>query len=138
MCLDLHRFWLLYRILAHHTVFSVDLSNHGDSTEGTKVELWGRWKGPNQIWAVRQRNWCVDLIRQPVSVYIDVASRLLKREQVSCTMNHDMYYHLVILIDKPVSLDTETIKRHHCPQLRQRSHITYFGSPIQVETCDIL
>jgi len=44
------------RILAHHTVFSVDLSNHGDSAEGTRVELWGRWNGPNQIWAVRQHN----------------------------------------------------------------------------------
>ncbi|OAX34812.1 carbohydrate-binding module family 13 protein [Rhizopogon vinicolor AM-OR11-026] len=60
------------RILAHGTVFSVDLSDHGNSTEGTKVELWGRWTGPNQIWAVKQRNWCVDLITQLHTVCIDV------------------------------------------------------------------
>ncbi|KAJ8597209.1 carbohydrate-binding module family 13 protein [Rhizopogon salebrosus TDB-379] len=44
------------RILAHDTPFSVDLSDHGNSTEGTKVELWGRWEGANQIWAVINRN----------------------------------------------------------------------------------
>jgi hypothetical protein len=51
--------FLTTRILAHDTPFSVDLSDHGNSTEGTKVELWGRWQGANQIWTVINRNWYV-------------------------------------------------------------------------------
>ncbi|OAX32521.1 carbohydrate-binding module family 13 protein [Rhizopogon vinicolor AM-OR11-026] len=44
------------RILAHGTDFSVELSDHGNWAEGRKVELCGRWTGPNQIWAVKQHN----------------------------------------------------------------------------------
>lgn len=32
------------------TPFNLDLSNHGDSTPGTPVELWGKWQGANQTW----------------------------------------------------------------------------------------
>ena len=32
------------------TPFNVDLSNHGDATPGTPVELWGKWQGVNQTW----------------------------------------------------------------------------------------
>ncbi|OAX32522.1 hypothetical protein K503DRAFT_701916, partial [Rhizopogon vinicolor AM-OR11-026] len=42
------------RILAHDTDFSVELSDHGNGAGGTKVELYGRWTGHNQIWAVKQ------------------------------------------------------------------------------------
>ncbi|KAG0703393.1 carbohydrate-binding module family 13 protein [Suillus ampliporus] len=43
------------RILAHGTNFSVDLSDNGNSKEGTEVQLWGSWQGANQIWAVESR-----------------------------------------------------------------------------------
>ncbi|KAG1728372.1 carbohydrate-binding module family 13 protein [Suillus paluster] len=43
------------RILAHRTNFSVDLSDNGNPTEGTKVELWGSWEAANQIWALVSR-----------------------------------------------------------------------------------
>ncbi|KAJ8585907.1 hypothetical protein M405DRAFT_824170 [Rhizopogon salebrosus TDB-379] len=47
------------RILARDTSFSVDLSDHGNSMEGTKVQLYERWNGAvNQIWTVLNRN-CV-------------------------------------------------------------------------------
>ncbi|RXW19130.1 hypothetical protein EST38_g6727 [Candolleomyces aberdarensis] len=38
------------RICLPNTVFNIDLSNHGDSTPGTSVEIWGRWEGVNQTW----------------------------------------------------------------------------------------
>ncbi|OJA19472.1 hypothetical protein AZE42_04911 [Rhizopogon vesiculosus] len=41
------------RILPHGTGFSLDLSDHGNSAEGTEVQLCGRWAGHNQIWAVK-------------------------------------------------------------------------------------
>ncbi|KAJ2917819.1 hypothetical protein MD484_g2584, partial [Candolleomyces efflorescens] len=38
------------RICLPDTVFNIDLSNHGDATPGTPVEIWGRWEGVNQTW----------------------------------------------------------------------------------------
>ncbi|KAG2071269.1 hypothetical protein BDR04DRAFT_1075821 [Suillus decipiens] len=38
------------RILLHGTRFSVDLTDNGNATEGTPVQLWARWHGANQIW----------------------------------------------------------------------------------------
>ncbi|OAX34811.1 hypothetical protein K503DRAFT_418071 [Rhizopogon vinicolor AM-OR11-026] len=43
------------RILARGTDFSLDLDG-GNSADSTKVQLWGRWKGANQIWAAAARN----------------------------------------------------------------------------------
>ncbi|KAF8547510.1 carbohydrate-binding module family 13 protein [Imleria badia] len=34
--------------------FSLDLSDHGNSTPGTPVELWGRWEGQNQVWRLQK------------------------------------------------------------------------------------
>ncbi|KAG1824876.1 ricin B-like lectin [Suillus subaureus] len=43
------------RILLHDKKFSVDLSDKGNATEGTPVQLWTRWHGANQIWALVER-----------------------------------------------------------------------------------
>jgi hypothetical protein len=45
------------RILLHGKKFSVDLSDKGNATEGTPIQLWSRWHGANQIWALIERNW---------------------------------------------------------------------------------
>ncbi|KAG1828206.1 carbohydrate-binding module family 13 protein [Suillus variegatus] len=47
------------RILLHGHKFSVDLSDNGNATEGTPIQLWTRWHGANQIWAPVERKWCV-------------------------------------------------------------------------------
>lgn len=39
---------------ASDTHYSVDLADHGNSTPGTPVQLWGRWAGENQVWEARQ------------------------------------------------------------------------------------
>ncbi|KAF8547509.1 carbohydrate-binding module family 13 protein [Imleria badia] len=39
---------------ASNTNFSVDLSDHGNSTPGTPVQLWGRWAGENQVWKLQK------------------------------------------------------------------------------------
>ncbi|KAG2122727.1 carbohydrate-binding module family 13 protein [Suillus clintonianus] len=54
------------RILVHGKKFSVDLSDNGNATEGTPVQLWTRWHGRNQIWEPIERNWCADFIRRPL------------------------------------------------------------------------
>ncbi|KAH7886665.1 carbohydrate-binding module family 13 protein [Phlebopus sp. FC_14] len=38
------------RLLVPGTNFNIDLSDHGNPTPGTKVELWGKWDGHNQLW----------------------------------------------------------------------------------------
>ncbi|KAG2357979.1 carbohydrate-binding module family 13 protein [Suillus spraguei] len=43
------------RILVHGKRFSVDLSDNGNATDGTGVQLWSRWQGANQIWAPTER-----------------------------------------------------------------------------------
>ncbi|KAG1880983.1 carbohydrate-binding module family 13 protein [Suillus subluteus] len=43
------------RILLHDKQFSVDLSDKGNATEGTPVQLWTGWQGANQIWAPVER-----------------------------------------------------------------------------------
>ncbi|KAG1745228.1 carbohydrate-binding module family 13 protein [Suillus lakei] len=43
------------RILVHGTNFSMDLSNHGNPADRTKVQLWDSWAGANQIWAITER-----------------------------------------------------------------------------------
>ncbi|KAG1760955.1 carbohydrate-binding module family 13 protein [Suillus occidentalis] len=43
------------RILVHGTNYSLDLSDHGNSANGTKVQLWGSWAGANQIWGLVER-----------------------------------------------------------------------------------
>ncbi|RDB22014.1 hypothetical protein Hypma_010815 [Hypsizygus marmoreus] len=41
----------VYRINAPGlTHFNVDLSDHGNSENGTPIALWGKWKGTNQKW----------------------------------------------------------------------------------------
>ncbi|KAF9244435.1 carbohydrate-binding module family 13 protein [Melanogaster broomeanus] len=42
------------RLLVPGTNFNVDLSDHGNSTPGTPVELWGRWAGQNQLWKLQK------------------------------------------------------------------------------------
>ncbi|KAG1769959.1 carbohydrate-binding module family 13 protein [Suillus placidus] len=44
------------RILLHGKHFCVDLSDKGNATEGTPVQLWASWPGANQIWAPVERN----------------------------------------------------------------------------------
>ncbi|KAG1729440.1 carbohydrate-binding module family 13 protein [Suillus lakei] len=39
------------RILVHGKKLSMDLSDKGNATEGTPIQLWTRWHGANQIWA---------------------------------------------------------------------------------------
>jgi len=39
---------------ASNTNFCVDLSDHGNSTPGTPIELWGRWEGENQVWKLQK------------------------------------------------------------------------------------
>ncbi|KAG2071273.1 ricin B-like lectin [Suillus decipiens] len=43
------------RIMLHGKQLSVDLSDNGNATEGTPVQLWTRWNGANQIWAPIER-----------------------------------------------------------------------------------
>jgi hypothetical protein len=43
-------FFLFGRILAHGTNFSLDLSDYGNSANGTRIQLWGSGFGVNQIW----------------------------------------------------------------------------------------
>ncbi|OAX32098.1 hypothetical protein K503DRAFT_787423 [Rhizopogon vinicolor AM-OR11-026] len=50
-----------FRILARGTDFSLDLDG-GNSADSTKVQLWGRWKGTNQIWAATARSCCSELL----------------------------------------------------------------------------
>ncbi|KAG2136610.1 carbohydrate-binding module family 13 protein [Suillus bovinus] len=44
------------RMLLHGKKFSVDLSDKGNATEGTPIQLWSRWHGANQIWVPIERN----------------------------------------------------------------------------------
>jgi hypothetical protein len=46
---------LFGRILVHGTNYSLDLSDYGNSANGTKVQLWGSWAGANQIWGLIER-----------------------------------------------------------------------------------
>ncbi|KAN0078019.1 carbohydrate-binding module family 13 protein [Tylopilus felleus] len=39
---------------ANNTNFCADLSDHGNSTPGTAVQLWGRWGGENQVWKLQK------------------------------------------------------------------------------------
>lgn len=39
-----------FRVFIPGTSFNVDMSDHGNSTPGTPVTLWGKWKGINQTW----------------------------------------------------------------------------------------
>ncbi|KAG1876701.1 carbohydrate-binding module family 13 protein [Suillus subalutaceus] len=43
------------RILAHGTNFSLELSNNGSPANRTKIQLWGSWHNPHQIWAPVER-----------------------------------------------------------------------------------
>jgi hypothetical protein len=38
------------RIFLANKTLNVDLSDHGNPTPGTPVELWGEWEGENQLW----------------------------------------------------------------------------------------
>ncbi|KIM52961.1 carbohydrate-binding module family 13 protein [Scleroderma citrinum Foug A] len=42
------------RLLVPGTWMNIDLSDHGNSTPGTPVELWGKWEGRNQLWTLQQ------------------------------------------------------------------------------------
>ena len=42
------------RLLVPGTWMNIDLSDHGNSTPGTPVELWGKWEGQNQLWTLQQ------------------------------------------------------------------------------------
>ncbi|EPS44447.1 hypothetical protein H072_1561 [Dactylellina haptotyla CBS 200.50] len=33
---------------------NLDLSDYGNSNDGTRVELWGQWKGENQLWRLEE------------------------------------------------------------------------------------
>ncbi|KAG5638070.1 hypothetical protein H0H81_002038 [Sphagnurus paluster] len=40
----------VYRIFVPNTPFNVDLSDHGNPSNGTRVTLWSKWQGTNQTW----------------------------------------------------------------------------------------
>ncbi|KAG6907730.1 hypothetical protein DXG01_007588 [Tephrocybe rancida] len=44
----------VYRIFVPGTPFNVDLTNNGDSNNGTLVAIWGKWEGVNQTWRFHQ------------------------------------------------------------------------------------
>ncbi|KAG7094087.1 hypothetical protein E1B28_007706 [Marasmius oreades] len=37
-----------------HTAMNIDLSDHGNSNNGTPVTLWGQWEGSHQAWRFEQ------------------------------------------------------------------------------------
>jgi len=41
-----------YRICVHDTVQNWDLAGYGNSTPGTHVQTWTRWKGLHQTWTI--------------------------------------------------------------------------------------
>ncbi|KAG2127016.1 carbohydrate-binding module family 13 protein [Suillus cothurnatus] len=43
------------RILVYGTNLSLDLSDYGNSANGTRIQLWGSGSGANQIWAPTER-----------------------------------------------------------------------------------
>jgi len=40
----------VHRLFIHGTRLNIDLSDHGNTTPGTPVILWGKWAGDNQCW----------------------------------------------------------------------------------------
>ncbi|KAG2003349.1 hypothetical protein CC2G_003958 [Coprinopsis cinerea AmutBmut pab1-1] len=40
----------VWRIGVPDSPFHLDLTNHGDSADGTPIQVWGAWEGRNQCW----------------------------------------------------------------------------------------
>lgn len=46
----------VWRFFVQGTQFCLDLSDNGNKTPGTPLEIWGKWHGKNQTWRLHESN----------------------------------------------------------------------------------
>ncbi|TCD66055.1 hypothetical protein EIP91_001863 [Steccherinum ochraceum] len=78
-----------YRVFVPNTRQNFDLSDHGNSTDGTKVTLWGKWEGKNQTWRF-----------EPVRLQLALPSTIVMSEPYDA----NFYFHVKDLESTKVRL----------------------------------